>query len=98
PPLRPPSPYTTLFRSSRQYLMDQTRVLSHRQHRFVDVAALARGLHAGERLGAVPPQGPLPPGPAIDEAIAARARHRAWPDDACRDRKSTRLNSSHRTI
>src|SRR5262245_48699390 len=63
----------------RQDLVDQAGILSHRQHGLVDVAALARRLHAGERLRAIAAQGPLPARPAIDETVAARARHRARP-------------------
>jgi len=69
----------------RGNVVDQSGVLPHRKRALVLIAGLARSVEPFERLGPVLSQGPFPAGPALDKAIAPRPRHRAGPDETCRD-------------
>ncbi len=66
-------------------VVDEARVLPHRQRSFIDIAGIARRPELGNRLGTMLPQRPFPSGPALDELVASRARHRARPDQARRN-------------
>ena len=65
---------------SGRKVVDQAGILAHRQRSFVGIAASACRLDGGMRLGPPLAQGPFPPRPPLDEAVAPRARHRAGPD------------------
>src|SRR5437879_10549569 len=82
PPLSPLFPYTTLFRSH----VDVRRRIRGRG------TGVATG-HPARRRGGFPQ--PAAHGAVLGSAGRARARERR---DPARDRKSTRLNSSHRCI
>src|SRR5207247_6265649 len=87
PPRSPPFPYTTLFRSWRS-----------RASLSVAPARTASRISSAARRAAV--------APLIQQPLERRGRHRDFPFghaareecDAARDRKSTRLNSSHEWI
>src|SRR5207248_10599020 len=83
PPTRTPFPYTTLFRS-RPFREEAARARHPGVHHRHELrGALARG-QDGPRQGRVDGR---------QRDLLRRGRH-----DPARDRKSTRLNSSHRTI
>src|SRR5207253_4818832 len=90
PPCLPPFPYTTLFRSG---LAEQ---LAEASIDLVDAAAPARALlrHARQRLGDLEA--------VVDEALRQIVRSLVGDLEPLprleRDRKSTRLNSSHVAI
>src|SRR5690606_40190488 len=89
PPAAPLLPYTTLFRSA-----GRCQVAAHLRHRPPPARAAGRaatgpGARAFAAAGVVPA-----PGPARPAIAAAPGQHRARAELA-RDRKSTRLNSSH---
>ena len=70
---------------ARGNVVDQAGILPHRQRRLLCVADFARRADLREGLGLLLAQRPFPPCPALDEAIAPRARHGAGPDLAGRD-------------
>src|SRR5207248_3468948 len=95
PPLSPLFPYTTLFRS--------VRLLRQRLPRGVEPGPAEQrpDQHPGQPAGqsaedrSQPAVGPGPAGPARPAGRIAAGAEQAV---TAQDRKSTRLNSSHRTI
>src|SRR5690606_41133416 len=91
PSASPLFPYTTLFRSRLDHIAGKARVLADDDAMTVlAIAEIASGRHA-ERQDAIRRHRPR-----ISEAAhAVGAENLAFPRRRRRDRKSTRLNSSH---
>src|SRR5690606_40060411 len=82
-PSLPLFPYTTLFRSSLSHLADLLAGLHPRAR--LDVDSVHVAVQGDQAMPVVQNDGV-----AIEEIIACCSHH-----TGCRDRKSTRLNSSH---
>src|ERR1051326_1777849 len=61
-------------------IVNEARILTHRQRTLVNVTGLARRAEPRDGFRPVLPQRPLASGPALDEPVAPRARHRTRPD------------------
>src|SRR5207248_9234224 len=92
PPAPPLFPYTTLFRSGPQRLR-QAAALDVPDEDVAEDGAGAEAAAVGAEAAAA--QLPLP---GIERAQRLARAGIPQPQGAVRDRKSTRLNSSHRTI
>src|SRR5690606_39807361 len=90
PPTPTLFPYTTLFRSER------TDEDQHRKHVFDESVDVAQG-HAQERLWPEHPKVECGIKASSPQHQRAQQQHEEAEEDqlVCKDRKSTRLNSSH---